>query len=588
MNDREFADALVWIANSPIIAVDTETTGLHPHEYDRAMGISVANEYNAVYFPLRYGRDIDLSYDQARNLIELLSERRHRILFHNAIFDWPVLRNEGWNYPVPWRDTWDTMVCSWILDENESKQLENQVEFHISYTRAKEQKKRKQGLERRAKKVGWGGLTFDEIREYGTMDARNTFDLYLWQREQISKHSDLAISLVREHRFLQVCDEMISNGVRVDFEQAQRKLTECDVAIEKLEIEYPGLNFDSPKQIAQVMFTDEGLDEIPGWGIVPKNFTSTGQASTDKDTLLSFVEYEPRINDIFDYRKLRKARSTYYAPLCERQGRDGRVHPWFRPHGTKTGRMSCSDPNAQTLPSENTLPGIRECFVPDEGYTLMEFDLEQAELRVASYYADDVTLSEHLATGDIHTATAMAMFGRTDGDYRRAGKTLNFAALYGIGAAKFSRTAKRSGLNIHEDTARQYLGQWRNLYHGVTRAMRDAEKIAIERGYVKLWPEGRYRRFASGHCFDLPKDALNAIVQGGVGEYVKRLMMDLREAAISEGCRLVLNVHDSLVYEVPIGREKVWTRNVRQVAARENPFIGMDMPIGAKVWNRSD
>lgn len=377
---------------------------------------------------------------------------------------------------------------------------------------------------------------------------------------------------------------MISNGVRVDVEQATKKLAECDLGIEKLEIEYPGLNFDSPQQIGKLVFTDEGYGDLPGWGIVPIVFTKTGQPATDKDTLLGFLEYEPRINDIFDYRKLRKARSTYYVPLVERQGRDGRVHAWYRPHGTKPGRMSCSDPNLQTLPHEETLPGIKECFLPEDGYSLWEYDLSQAELRVAAYYSDDDVLCAHLAEGDVHAATAKAMFGSADDVHRSVAKNLNFGALYGIGAKKFVKTARRKGdRTITEDIARQHLGQWRTLYEGVTRAAKVAEEIAIERP-VKLWPIGRYRRFNTAHgAFDNPKDAFNSIVQGGVGEYVKQLMMELREPALSEGVRIVLNVHDSIVTEVPSGMEEQWTQTVKQIAARFNPFQ-IPMPVGAKRW----
>lgn len=571
MDEREFLDALTWIVHSPVLAIDTETQGLHPHEYDRVTGISVANEHHAIYFPLRQP-DRNLNYTQARNLLEALSQRRERILFHNAIFDWAFLRYEGWTYLTPWRDTWDTMVVAWLLDENEPKKLEEQVEFHINRHAAKLQKER----QRRLKKIGWSRATLEDIQEYAAADARHTFDLYRVQQPKIAASSSLAVALVREHRFLQVCDEMISNGVRVDAGQAETKLHECDIGIEKIETEYPGINFDSPKQLAELLYSDDG------WCIPPTSFTQGGQPSTDKDTLLKFLEFEPRIGDIFDYRKLRKARSTYYDPLCSRVGRDGRVHAWYRPHGTKPGRMSCSDPNLQTLPNPDTLPGIKECFIPEDGYSLMEYDLEQAELRVAAYYADDQVMREHLAAGDVHSATALALFGSPNGTARRISKNLNFGALYGIGAKKFIKTTK--GLQMTEDEARQHLGQWRNLYSGVTTAMHDAQRVAEQRGFVKLWPEGRYRRFDTYHArFENPKDAFNSIVQGGVGEYMKELMMELREPANRAGVRIVLNVHDSLVFEVPLTLEDRWTAFIRKTVKVVNPF-DIDMTVGVKRW----
>lgn len=571
MNDRKVIDAFVWIANSPIIAIDTETHGLHPYEYDRVIGISVANETKAIYFPLRHPGDDNLTYDQARNLIELLSIPRQRILFHNALFDWAFLRNEGWSYPTPWSTTWDTMVACWLLDENEPKKLEEQVALHIDVQRAKEQKER----QKRIKKIGWSNATYDEMQAYGMADARNTFDLYRIQAPRFSIDASLAVALCREHQFLGVCDEMIRNGVRINVDQARTKLQECDEGIANISAEYPDLNFDSPKQLGELMYGDDG------WCIIPVHFTNGGQPATDKDTLLKYLEYEPRIQDIFDYRKLRKARSTYYEPLVQRLGRDGRIHAWYRPHGTKTGRMSCSDPNVQTLPNPETLPGIKECFIPEDGFSLMEYDLEQAELRVAAYYADDQILRQHLGEGDVHSATAMALFGQPNGNARRTSKNLNFGALYGIGAKKFVKTTK--GLHITEDEARQYLGQWRNLYSGVTQAFVDAQKVAEERGQVKLWPIGRRRRFDTRHCFDETKDAFNAIIQGGVGEYVKELMMEVRERAQMFGVRMVLNVHDSLVFEVPQGVEDEWTSHVRSIADRINPF-GISMPVGAKRW----
>lgn len=850
MNDREFADALVWITHSPIISIDCETTGLHPFEWDRVTGIGVANESHQHYFPLRHP-DRNLSYGQARNLIEALSLRRERILFHNAIFDWAFLRLEGWSYPEPWQDTWDTMVAAWLLDENAPKKLEEQVSV-FAYLESREQIQRQKKIARK----GWDKVSAAEIQLYGATDARFTFDLYRSQAPKFAKDAELAVALVREHAFLACCAEMIDNGVRVDDAQAKRKLAECDFGIAQLEDEYPGLNFDSPKQLAELLYSDDG------WSIVPTRFTNGGQPSTDKDALMAFLPYEPRIADILSYRKLRKARSTYYVPLVERVGRDGRVHAWYRPHGTKTGRLSClaswtpirttrgtipisdvrtgdkvfthrnrwrsvlrqwcvgtekvfeivlsngetvvctsshrlltsygwqsieeiicecgeemgsepaepeasrgslpgyptfiddgcsqdawndtsqrhashqgrddrgrtdgplfgkkisrkdgnaesdegengsqasqlegcvrrrgwlshnplsrqadsgasradgeslravtiaqevcgashrwgpqtqrtrqsrpcdpqrsrsypllagegqrvhrieaiyargscevydlsvdedesylscgvfshncSDPNLQTLPHEETLPGIKDCFLATDDCSLIEYDISQAELRVAAYYADDCVLREHLAAGDVHSATAMALFGHPDGVHRFVGKTLNFAALYGIGASKFVHTARRNGGEMTEDQARQYLGQWRNLYAGVTQAMHDAQKVAEERGYVKLWPIGRRRHFNGGYAgFENPKDSLNSLVQGGVGEYVKELMLRLRDSAKALDIRLVLNVHDSLVYDVPNGREREWTQHVQQVAAACNPFGDMPMPIGVKKW----
>lgn len=862
MNDRDFADALVWIANSPVLSIDTETSGLFAHEWDEVMGISVANQFNQMYFPLRHPGSQNLTYDQAHKLILLLSQPRERIIFHNAIFDWPMLRKEGWTYPRPWQTTWDTMVAAWLIDENMPKKLEEQVAIFLysdrGYGYAAKRAQEQRARQKRIKKIGWANATASEIQEYGAFDARHTYDLYLVQRERFSQDASLAVAFVREMRFLQVCDEMISNGVRIDAEQAMKKLHECDIGIAMLEDEYPGLNFDSPKQIGELLFSDDG------WGLIASSFTSKGQPSTDKDTLLNFLEFEPRINDIFNYRKLRKARSTYYAPMVERVGRDGRIHAWYRPHGTKTGRMSClvedslvrtsrgetrvqdvrpgdvvythknrwrsvlrqwkvgiepvfdvvltngetvtctsshrlltldgwksveemmnehqqevgvgsqepaasarpvprfsfvvaghggagawydsaqrescaddlyaegrtgrsserqevgleawssqpdegeegreasqlegsmrgwvrlphlsspgqaslrtpprygkvlglelssekvrrsshrrgqdeqrvgqprprheeraqdypllagegqrvvgikeivargsrtvydltveedesymsggvfshncSEPNLQTLPHEDTLPGIKDCFIPADGYSLMEYDLSQAELRVAAFYADDDVLRQHLAEGDVHAGTARAMFGSDDPISRSVAKNLNFGALYGIGAKKFVKTARRKGdMTTTEDIARQHLGMWRNLYHGVSKAFDDAQEIATQRGYVKLWPEGRTRTFASAHCFDNPKDAFNSIVQGGVGEYVKQLMMDLRESALSLGVKLVGNVHDSLLFEVPNDSrmEERWTAIVRQTAALSNPFVPMSMPIGAKKW----
>lgn len=578
MNDRDFADAMVWIVNSPVLAIDTETTGLHVREWDYCLGIGVANRYKKIYFPLRHNGSENLTYEQAHHLIDALSMKRHRILFHNAIFDWAVLRNEGWKDPG---GTWDTMVAAWLLDENEPKKLEEQIDIHFGLEGSRAAKLQKE-RQKRIKKIGWANTTYDDMQEYGAFDVRFTYDLYLMQHEKLAQDESLRAAFAREMKFIEVCDVMIENGVLVDVEQAEKKLHECDVQIAILQDEYPGLNFDSTPQIAKLIFSDDG------WGLIPVKFTPKGQPRTDKDTLLEYIEWEPRILDIFNFRKLRKARSTYYAPLVERQGRDGRVHAWYRPHGTKTGRMSCSDPNLQTLPHEDTLPGIKDCFIPERGYSIMEYDLEQAELRVAAYYADDHVLSAHLAAGDVHAATARAMFGSDDPIHRSVAKNLNFGALYGIGPQKFVTTARRKGdMSTTEDIARQHLGMWRNMYAGVNRASDEAMAIAKKRGYVKLWPEGRYRRFDTyWGRFEHPKDAFNYIVQGGVGEYVKEIMLHLREPAHRAGVRMILNVHDSVVFEVPNGMEEQWTTFVRQTAAKLNPF-SVEMPIGAKSWKRS-
>ena len=350
-----------------------------------------------------------------------------------------------------------------------------------------------------------------------------------------------------------VLQKMSQTGVLVDFNFLKDFGHELKGRLAKLEKDIYSntgheFNLNSPKQLQVVLFDELNLPVI--------RKTKTGR-STDEDTLQELSVAHPVIPLLLEYRQIFKLVSTYIDALPQYAGPDGRIHSTFNVEGAATGRISSKDPNLQNIPVKGEAGGeIRKAFIAPSGKTLLSADYSQIELRIMAHLADDPGLKEAFSKNlDIHALTASKIFDcpvdKVTKAQRNVGKTMNFATLYGQGPRALSRQLK-----VGFETASQYIDEYFLKFPKVRDWMEKTLAFGYENGYVEtIWGRKRYipelkadnRMIKSAG----ERAAVNHPVQGSAADMIKKAMV-LIDKEISkgfDGCSLILQVHDELLFE---------------------------------------
>ena len=308
-------------------------------------------------------------------------------------------------------------------------------------------------------------------------------------------------------------------------------------------------NINSPKQLGEILFTKLGLPA--------GKKTKTGY-STNADILEKLRPYHPIIEDILYYRQVAKLKSTYVEGLLKVADENGRIHSSFNQTGTVTGRLSSSEPNLQNIPIRTELGReLRKFFVPKSSdYVLVDADYSQIELRLlAAISGDEAMISAFRSGEDIHTSTAMAVFGVTKdevtAELRKRAKAVNFGIVYGIGDFSLSQD-----LGITKKQAKQYIDSYLAGYPLVDKYLKDIIKTAYDNGYVStLFGRRRYIPELQGQNKMLKsfgeRVAMNSPIQGSAADIIKIAMVNVNKALRENGidARLILQVHDELIIE---------------------------------------
>ena len=306
------------------------------------------------------------------------------------------------------------------------------------------------------------------------------------------------------------------------------------------------------------------LFDTLGLGAKGQKLTATGQKSTRESELEKLRELHPVIGDILEYRELSKLLSTYLDTIPHMADERGRLHARFDQCGTTTGRMSSSNPNLQNIPIRTDLGrAIRNAFIADEGFSLAAFDYSQVELRLAAILSgDEKLIGIFKEGGDVHAAVAAEVFNvpkeRVDREMRRRAKVINFGILYGMGV-----NALKANLGTSRAEAQEFYNEYFRDFAGLAEYIERAKAAAARRGYTETL-FGRRRSFA-GIRSAIPyvraaaeRMAVNAPVQGSAADIIKLAMVRvdryLQERGREDDARLVLQVHDELVYEIRDGR----------------------------------
>ncbi|WP_019640339.1 DNA polymerase I [Paenibacillus fonticola] len=406
------------------------------------------------------------------------------------------------------------------------------------------------------------------------------------QKEELESNEMNQLFYELEMPLSRILADMEKQGIAVNREALADLGKEFEAQIQKLEsriYELAGVEFNlnSPKQLGEVLFDKL---ELP---VVKK--TKTGY-STDAEVLDKLAPYHEIVQFILEYRQLAKLQSTYVEGLLKEIRPDtGKVHTFYRQTVAATGRLSSQYPNLQNIPIRlEEGRKIRKVFVPSEaGWSIFAADYSQIELRVLAHISEDKGLQEaFLHDMDIHTKTAMDVFGvsheQVDADMRRSAKAVNFGIVYGISDYGLSQN-----LHITRKEAAQFIEQYFQAFQGVRRYMDDIVKEAKQNGYVTtLLERRRYLPEINASNFNLrsfaERTAMNTPIQGTAADIIKLAMVLMDEALRERGLksRMLLQVHDELVFEVPPEELETMGKLVPETMEKA---LALSVPLKAEV-----
>lgn len=378
-----------------------------------------------------------------------------------------------------------------------------------------------------------------------------------------------------------VLAEMEKQGVGIDAAAFRTFLDEVQAELDRLThvvhtIAGKPFNIRSAQQLGEILYT---ALQLPS----PRK-TSGGQASTSQETLEKLAGQHVIIENILQFRKLEKMRSTYLAPLPRIIDARGRIHTTFNQKATATGRLSSSNPNLQNIPVRGPLgKRMRSCFVAGKDHLFVSADYSQVELRVLAHMSRDAALLAAFRDGeDIHTRTAALVYDvppdAVSADQRRNAKTINFGLIYGMGAQKLAQELKIPG-----SEAREFIARYFARLSGLKAFYESVENSAREQGYVTTLG-GRRRHLpdilsANGQAQALARrQAINTVIQGSAADIIKLAMLAVAHDAHikSLGARIILQVHDELLLETP-------ANTVREVGMRVAELMESVRPGGEKL-----
>lgn len=539
-------------------AFDTETTSLNYMDA-QIVGVSFALQAGeAAYLPLAHdylGAPVQLNREVTLAQLKPLLEDEHLgKIGQNLKYDRNVLLNHGICLAGIKQDT---MLESYVLDSTASRHdFDTLCAQYLQHTTIHFEDIAGKGKHQ----LSFNQIALEQATPYAAEDADYTLRLhqYFWPQlqaleEQRLLYEDLELPLVP------ILSNMERQGVKVDALMLSQQSRELEQRMNELveqsyQVAGAVFNLASPKQIQEIFFDKLGLP------ILRK--TPKGQPSTAEDVLEELAELGHELPAlILEYRGLSKLKSTYTDRLPEQiNARTGRVHTSYHQAVAATGRLSSSEPNLQNIPIRTPAGRrIRQAFIAEQGCRLLAADYSQIELRIMAHLSGDQSLLAAFAQGlDVHRATAAEVFGMNlesvTPDQRRAAKAINFGLIYGMSAFGLARQ-----LNVDRREAQAYVDMYFARYPGVKAYMENTREQARAQGYVEtlfgrrlFLPDIKARHAATRQYAE--RTAINAPMQGSAADIIKKAMIAvdhwLRASQLKT--QMILQVHDELVFEVPV------------------------------------
>lgn len=600
-------DLDAWIAKARAlgrVAFDTETTSLDAMQAD-LVGFSLAiAPGEACYVPLRHGTTGDDLFgssallpgqigltDALARLKPLLEDPATLKIGQNLKYDALVLANHGLSI----RPFDDTMLMSYALDAGRGGHgMDELAERHLGHMCISFADVIAHAPGAKKSDKTFAGVPIDKATEYAAEDADVTLRLWMVLKPRLAAERVTTVYETLERPLLPVIAAMERDGIKVDRDILARlsgAFAQRAAEHEALIYELAGhkFNLGSPKQLGEFLFDTL---KLPGG-----KKTKTGQWETRAgllDDLAANEELPPDARRLIDtmlqWRQLTKLRSTYTDALPGFvDPKTKRIHTSYALAATTTGRLSSSDPNLQNIPIR-TKEGreIRTAFIAEKGHTLVSADYSQIELRVLAHIADIPQLKSAFANGlDIHAMTASEMFGvplkDMTSEVRRRAKAINFGIIYGISAFGLANQ-----LGISREEAGAYIKTYFERFPGIRDYMDATKKAVHQNGYVETifgrrvhYPEINTKN-PSMRGF-LERAAINAPIQGSAADIIRRAMIRMPDALDGAGlghARMLLQVHDELVFEVPSGDAEGLIATARAVMeGAAEPMVRLSVPI---------
>lgn len=551
------------LLKSEMSAIDTETTSLSPLEA-KLVGISLATKNKVAYIPIGHtyvGAPKQLPLERIKEILGEWLEGAYPKVGHNIKYDKHILENAGINLKGIKHDT---ALASYVLMSNAKHNMDDLALKHLHKQVIRYEDVCGKGVNQ---------ITFDQVdiekaTRYAAEDAEITLALYEALVPQIKKDEKLSFIYEKiEMPTAAVLQKIERNGVLIDSDALLKQSFVLAKDMSELEekifsIAGESFNLNSPKQLAHILF--EKL-EIP-----VKKKTPSGAPSTNEEVLHELSLNYPLPAFILDYRSKSKLKSTYTDKLPKMvNAKTKRVHTNFAQTVAVTGRLASTEPNLQNIPVR-TEEGrkIREAFIAKEGHLIVSADYSQIELKIMAHISEDPRLIEAFQKGeDIHKATASEIFNialeKVTSENRRHAKTVNFGLIYGMSAFGLAKS-----LDITREAAQSYIDRYFERYPKVLEYMEKTRQMAHEKGYVEtifgrrlfltdINAGGQKRQAAE-------RAAINAPMQGTAADIIKLAMIAVDDWLTQENLKtkMILQVHDEIVFEVPLEEKEIILKNV--------------------------
>ncbi len=578
------------------VAWDTETTDLEPRNAN-LVGIGCcwgAETSDMAYIPIGHEQGNNLGLNLVLdNLRSILESADYPKVLQNAKFDRLVFKNQGIHLVGV---VFDTMLASYVLNPDSSHNLTDLSSRYLGIV-----PQSYEDLVPKGKSIA--NINIAAVAEYCGMDVWGTYRLHdLLKAELANAPKLLALLQEIELPLEPILAAMEDRGVLIDAEYLKTLSTVLAEDLAKIEEQTYALagekfNLASPKQLGHILFETLGLDT--------KSIRKTQSGySTDVNTLEKLQGKHEVVDLILQHRTFSKLKSTYVDALPALiHPKTGRVHTDFNQAVTSTGRLSSSNPNLQNIPIRTEFSRqIRRAFIPAPGWLLAAVDYSQIELRILAHLSQEpVLITAYNQNEDIHTVTAKLLFesDTITSEQRRMGKIINFGVVYGMGAAKFGR---ETGVKTSE--AKIFIEKFYQRYPGIFDYLERVKREAIAQGYVEtVCGRRRYFKFESGrlrglkgsnpNSIDLDnlgnlgqldaghlRAAANAPIQGSSADIIKLAMIKIDKLLAQYQAKLLLQVHDELVLEIPLDE---WEELQPKIKATMEDAIDLSVPMVAEI-----
>lgn len=575
---KDFETFLAQLQKAKRVAVDTETTDLDVIEA-KLLGISFCFQEGEAHYV-----DVRKHPAWVKKLRLFLEDANVGKIGHNTKYDYQILRGAGIEFaPLDF----DTMLASYLLNPGMRQHSLDALAFsEFGY----EMQSITSLIGKGKNQIPVADVPVEQIGWYSAEDADYTFRLAKKLAPELVEKRVEPLFRKVEMPLVPVLAQMELTGIKVNgaFLKKNSAATHKQLAsLEKAIYQDAGreFNINSPAQLKEILFDTLGISS-KGIGKTKTGF------STAADELEKLRGLHPIVDRIVEYRELSKIRSTYLEALPELIKKEtGRVHTDFNQAVTATGRLSSSNPNLQNIPVRTQLGReIRRAFIADKGSVLLAADYSQLELRIAAALAGDEKMLASFRQGeDIHTRTAAAIHGipieKVTKEIRRTAKEVNFGVLYGMGVYGL---ASRTGLT--RDEAKRFIDKYFALYTGVAEYIERTKALARSQGYVEtLFGRRRYLPEINAGAQQIraaaERMAVNMPIQGTAADLIKMAMIVIHNdlPKVSLDSKMLLQVHDELVFEVPtadINRVAQFVKEIMETVEKLSVPIVVDISVG--------